>query len=167
MLRCLHHEAQIWCFFEKFKEFEKATTNECNLTVSKLKIDNGGEYLSQEFQEYLKSNGIQHELTVPNSPEQNGVAERMNRTLVESARAMISHASLQNSYWAEAVATATGWNDHLSIVICTRKVVKIWCLAPHNISINCKCMEMLEYELPKIVQQCKYVHYTFHLWSWL
>ena len=45
-------------------------------------------------------------MSVPHSPEQNGVAERMNRTLMESARSMLSHAGLSNRYWAEAVATA-------------------------------------------------------------
>jgi len=50
--------------------------------------------------------GILHELTVAHSPEQNGVAERMNRTLVESARAMLSHAGLRNNLWAEAINTA-------------------------------------------------------------
>ncbi len=49
---------------------------------------------------------MHHELTVPYSPEQNGVAERMNRTLMESARTMLSHAGLPDSYWAEAVASA-------------------------------------------------------------
>ena len=56
--------------------------------------------------DYLKSRGIQHELTVPYSPEQNGVAERMNRTLTESARSMMAHAGVTNQYWAEAIATA-------------------------------------------------------------
>ena len=91
---------------EKFKEFEAITTNESCRRVVKLRTDNGGEYVSREFEEYLKSRGIQHELTVPHSPEQNGVAERMNRTLTESARAMIAHAGLPNNYWAEAIATA-------------------------------------------------------------
>ena len=54
----------------------------------------------------MKSKGIQHELTVPHSPQQNGVAERMNRTLTESALAMIAHANLPNDSWAEAIATA-------------------------------------------------------------
>lgn len=45
-------------------------------------------------------------MTIPHTPEQNGVSERMNRTLLESARAMISHAGLSNIYWAEAVSTA-------------------------------------------------------------
>ena len=63
--------------------------------------------MSVEFKNYLKSNGIHHELTVPYSPEQIGVAERMNRTLSESARSMISHAKLPNHFWAEAIATAS------------------------------------------------------------
>lgn len=70
-----------------------------------MRTDNGGEYLSTEFQNYLKEKGIRHELTVPHSPEQNGVAERMNRTLVESARSMIAHAGLSNIFWAEAIST--------------------------------------------------------------
>ena len=65
-----------------------------------------GESTCQEFEEYLKLKGIRHELTIAHTPEQNGVAERMNRTLMESARAMIAHAGLSNEYWAEAVATA-------------------------------------------------------------
>ena len=52
---------------------------------------------------YLKSKGIHHELTVPYSPEQNGVAERMNRTLMEMARSMMAHAGLRDRYWVEAV----------------------------------------------------------------
>ena len=66
-----------------------------------------GEYLSGEFKTYLKSKGIRHELTVPHTPEQNGVAERMNRTLMETAPSMIAHAGLSDKYCTEAVATAT------------------------------------------------------------
>ena len=55
---------------------------------------------------YLKSREVFHELTFPHSPEQNGVAERMNRTLVESAWGMLSHAQLSKSFWAEAISTA-------------------------------------------------------------
>ncbi len=92
--------------FEKFKEFEAAVTNETGTTIGTLRTDNGGEYLSAAFVDFLKSKGIRYELSVPHSPQQNGVAERMNRTLMESARSMISHAGLPNSYWAEAVGTA-------------------------------------------------------------
>lgn len=92
--------------FEKFREFEASATNECGRTIGALRTDNGGEYVSKEFEVYLKSKGIQHELTIAHTPEQNGVAERTNRTLMESARAMLCHAGLPNHYWAEAVGTA-------------------------------------------------------------
>ena len=62
--------------------------------------------MTGEFESYLKLKGIHHELTVPHTPEQNGVAERMNRTLIESARSMLAHAGLPHCYWAEAVSTA-------------------------------------------------------------
>ena len=66
----------------------------------------GGEYTSTEFITYLKNEGIRHELTVPKTPEQNGVAERMNRTVVETVRSMLSEAKLPHKLWAEAVSTA-------------------------------------------------------------
>ncbi|KAL7372232.1 hypothetical protein ABVT39_012552 [Epinephelus coioides] len=62
--------------FSKFKEFEKTFSNECGQKVTRLRTDNGGEYTSSEFQEYLKAQGIHHEMTVPHTPQQNGVAER-------------------------------------------------------------------------------------------
>ena len=92
--------------FEKFKEFEAIVTNECGWKIGALRTDNGGEYVLTEFEAYLKLKGIRHEFSVPHVPEQNGVSERMNRTLMECARAMIAHAGLPNSYWAEAIATA-------------------------------------------------------------
>ena len=91
---------------EKFKKFEAVTTVDSGQRVLTLRRDNGGEYLSNEFKAYLISKGICYELTVPYSPQQNGVAERMNQILMESARYMIARAGLSNHYWGEAVATA-------------------------------------------------------------
>ena len=67
---------------DKFKVFEARVFRDCGLRIGTLRSDNGGEYLSQEFRSYLKSMGIHQELTVPHSPQQNGIAERMNRTLM-------------------------------------------------------------------------------------
>ena len=92
---------------KKFQEFEAIVTNESGEKIVKLRTDNGGEYMSVEFQEYLKSKGIKHETTVAYTPQQNGIAERMNRTLMESARSMMAHGHLPNRFWAEAVATAS------------------------------------------------------------
>ena len=99
----MRHKSEV---LDKFKEFEARVTNKTGLEISTLRTDNGGEYVSKEFEEFLKSKGIRHELTVPYSPAQNGVAERLNHTLMESARTMIRFAKIPDSYWGEAVATA-------------------------------------------------------------
>ena len=60
----------------------------------------------------MKEHGIQHQTTVPYNPEQNGTAERMNRTLLESARSMMFHAGMPKEFWAEAIHTATYVHNH-------------------------------------------------------
>ena len=90
----------------KLKEFEAAATNEAGCKIGTLRTDNGGEYTSRELEDYLKKKGIKHETSVSYSPQQNGVAERMNRTLLESAREMVYHAGLSKEFWAEAINTA-------------------------------------------------------------
>ena len=67
----------------------------------RLKIlctNKSGEYTSKEFRDYLKTEGIRHELIVLKSPEQNGVAKRLNRTLVESVQSMLSDAQLPHKF---------------------------------------------------------------------
>ena len=71
-----------------------------------LKTDRGGEYRSQEFTQYMRRHQIVHEVTVTDSPEMNGLAERMNRTILEKAKCMCAHADLPKSLWAEAASTA-------------------------------------------------------------
>ena len=91
----MKHKSKV---LDKFKEFEVTTTNDAGRAIGTLRTDNGGEYLSHAFQNYLKEKGIRHKLTVPHTPQQNGVSERMNRTLVQSARLMIAHAGLSNIF---------------------------------------------------------------------
>ena len=67
---------------------------ELGLNIKQFRSDNGGEYVSRRFLEFCTSRGIENQLTVPYTPQQNGVAERMNRTLVEMARSMLYHADL-------------------------------------------------------------------------
>ena len=84
MLRCILHETQLESeVLDKLKEFEVTTTNNAGRAIGTLRTDNGGEYLSSAFQNYLKERGIRHAFTVTHSPQQNGASERMNRTLVE------------------------------------------------------------------------------------
>ena len=91
---------------EKFKGFHNYAKNVSGKGIKVIRTDNGGEYCSKEFESFLKENGIVHQLTVPYNPAQNGVAERMNRTVMESARAMMSHSNLPNQFWVEAVNTS-------------------------------------------------------------
>ena len=72
-----------------------------------VRTDRGTEYLNTELETYFSSRGIVHQTTAAYTPEQNGVAERFNRTLMEKVRAMLYDAHLDYELWAEAAATAT------------------------------------------------------------
>ena len=99
----LKHKHEV---FERFLEWKAMVEKSTGQKLRTLRTDNGGEYTSDRFENYLKTEGIRHELTVAKTPEQNGVAERMNRTLVEAVRAMLADAGLPKKFWAEALSTA-------------------------------------------------------------
>ena len=99
----LKQKSQVFQCFQQWKAMVEKSTGR---RVKCLRTDNGGEYTSLEFQSYLKKEGIVHELTVPRTPQQNGVAERLNRTLMEAVRSMLVGAKLPQKFWAEALATA-------------------------------------------------------------
>jgi hypothetical protein len=71
-----------------------------------FRSDNGGEYISRGFQGFLKAHGIEKQTSTPYRPQQNGVAERANRTLVEMSRSMLHAQNFKKSLWAEAVVNA-------------------------------------------------------------
>ncbi|GJT13986.1 retrovirus-related pol polyprotein from transposon TNT 1-94 [Tanacetum coccineum] len=77
-----------------------------NKTVRFVRTDNGTEFVNKDLTDYYESVGITHEKTVPRTPQQNGVVERRNRTLVEAARTMLIFSKAPLFLWAEAVATA-------------------------------------------------------------
>ena len=91
---------------EKFMEFVQMAENFTGLQVKELRSDNAKEYISEDFKKYCKRRGIIRQETIPYSPQQNGKAERMNRTIMETVRCMIHKAGLPLNFWAEAVATA-------------------------------------------------------------
>ena len=82
----LKHKSEV---FDKFLEWKALVENSSGHKLKALRTDNGGEYVSNEMKSFLKKEGVSHELTVPKTPEQNGVAERLNRTLVEAVRSML------------------------------------------------------------------------------
>ena len=80
--------------------------NETCLKIKKLRIDNGGEYEDTRFKNFCYEHEIKMERTVLGTPQHNGVAERMNRTLTERDRSTCIQSSLPKQFWAEAVNTA-------------------------------------------------------------
>ena len=89
-----------------FKDFHLKVTVEKESKIKTLRSDNGGEYMSKEFSQYLAQNGIKSQFTTPHSPQQNGVAERFNRTIIDTMRVLIKQSNLPDTFWGEAVMTA-------------------------------------------------------------
>ena len=101
----------------KFQEYVNSVEKHTGHQIMKLNIlaeddvkvmrsDNGGEYTWNNFAKICGEKGISHEFTVPYCPQQNGVAERMNCTIMEGARSMLFQAKLPLEFWAEACSTA-------------------------------------------------------------
>lgn len=92
--------------FQMFKFWCKEVESEKGSKLKCLRTNNGLEYLSKEFDEYCKENGIKRHRTVPGTLQQNGVAERMNMTILERVRCMLFAFGLSKKFWGEAVSTA-------------------------------------------------------------
>jgi transposase InsO family protein len=84
--------------FNKFKEFKALVENLSEKKIKILRSDNGGEFTSDEFKAFCKEVGIKRELSTPYNPQQNGVAERKNRTIMEAVKAMIHDQDLRCIY---------------------------------------------------------------------
>ena len=138
--------------FAKFKEFRAIVEKQSGYQIKTLRTDNGGEYVNTVFQEYLVTHGIQSQLTCPYTPEQNGVAERLNRTLKSRAHAMLHHASIPVGFWPEAIAYA----NHVKNVSPTRALVDMvpdgaWFKRTPNIAnlrvFGCTCFVHVDSQL--------------------
>lgn len=91
---------------EVFLRFKQEVENEANCKIKTVRSDNGGEYTSKRFKAICENSGIKQQFTVPYTPQQNGVSERKNRSIVEMGRCMLQGKQLPKSFWAEAVNTA-------------------------------------------------------------
>jgi hypothetical protein len=74
--------------------------------VKKIRSDNGSEFKNLQVEEYLEEEGIKHEFSAPYTPQQNGVVDRKNRTLIDMARTMLGEYKTSERFWSEAVNTA-------------------------------------------------------------
>ena len=87
-----------------FKYFHVKVERQTDNQLKSVRANNGGEYRGP-FEQYCRIHGIRLKKTVPKTPQQNGVAERMNRTFYDRIRCMFSHAKLPKSFWGEAMRT--------------------------------------------------------------
>ncbi|KAI5318138.1 hypothetical protein L3X38_037846 [Prunus dulcis] len=103
----------IWVYFLRnkseafycFKKFKSMTELQTGHKVQCIRSDRGGEFLSTDFLEFCEANGIQRQLTMAYTPQQNGVVERKNRTVIEMAKSMLHEKGMPYFLWTEAVHT--------------------------------------------------------------
>lgn len=105
------YSKKVFVYFLKSKDrtfvnFKSLVERQTEQKIKILRSDNGTEYCGETFQEYLRKRGIRHQTSNVYTPQQIGVAERMNRTLTEKARCLLYDAELPKIYWAEAINMA-------------------------------------------------------------
>jgi transposase InsO family protein len=103
-----------WVFFlqeksqtqETLKRFLRRAQNEFGLRIKKIRSDNGTEFKNSQIEGFLEEEGIKHEFSSPYTPQQNGVVERNNMTLLDMARTMLDEYKTLDRFWVEAIKTA-------------------------------------------------------------
>jgi len=122
--------------FSNFKKWKALIENQTNKKIKRLRTDNGLEFCEGQFNEFCENEGIVRHRIVWKTPQQNGVAECMNRTLLERARCMLSTANLSKDFWAEAINMACYLvNRYPSTAIECKTPVEVWFGTPTDYSI--------------------------------
>ncbi|TYK16527.1 hypothetical protein E5676_scaffold21G003420 [Cucumis melo var. makuwa] len=110
--------------YSVFKVFKVQVELQYGKKIKCLRTDNGGEYIRNEFVEFCNQEGIKRQFTAAYTPQQNGVAQRMNRTLLERTRAMLGAVGLKKAFWAKAVNTGYRlWDPTVHKVIISKDVI--------------------------------------------
>ena len=89
---------------QNFIDFAKEVQRQHKLPIMAIRSDNGSEFKNYTLNEFLSEEGIRHQYSAPYTPQQNGVAERKNRTLLDMARTMLAEFKSPKSFWAEAMS---------------------------------------------------------------
>ncbi|UYV79312.1 hypothetical protein LAZ67_17002102 [Cordylochernes scorpioides] len=112
--------------YEKIKDYVISAHTEFGKNIQTIRTDNGREYVNRRVEDFLNQSGIKHQLTVPYSPAQNGVAERKNRSLMEMTRCMLFDSGLPQSLWAEAVTTANYLHNRIPSKATDKTPFELW-----------------------------------------
>ncbi|KAK1684429.1 hypothetical protein QYE76_045277 [Lolium multiflorum] len=110
-----------WVFLLKSKDethrefitFAKKAQRMYESEIKAIRTDNGTEFKNYSMQEFVDDEGIKHEFSAPYTPQQNGVVERKNRTIIEMARTMLSEFNSPHNFWGEAISTAVHYSNRL------------------------------------------------------
>ena len=100
--------------FDMFKCYKTLVENQLENKIKTLRSDQGGEYFPIEFTVFCEENGLIHQTSTPYTPQQNGMAKRKNRTLVDMIKAMLMHAKQPKNLWGEALLTACHVHNRIS-----------------------------------------------------
>ncbi|CAI7897058.1 unnamed protein product [Closterium sp. NIES-54] len=95
------------------QEWALEVCNDDKKRIKVIRTDGGGEFLNNELTKWMKSKGIKHDVTTPYTPQQNGAAEQLNRTLVEAVRSLLQHSKLGSEWWGEASSLAAWIRNRL------------------------------------------------------
>ena len=112
--------------FEKFKEFRAEVENQLDKRLKAIRSDRGGEYIFGDFRDYLIENGIVSQLTAPGTPQQNGIAKRRNRTLLDMVRSMLSYSTLPISFWGYALNTVMYLLNSVLLKSVPKTPIELW-----------------------------------------
>ena len=145
----MHKRSEAFHYYKLFAHYAQTHTGR---KIKVLRSDRGGEYLSDEFQTHLDECGTQHQMTSAYTPEQNGVAERLNRTLMNVVRSMPAHKEIKKQFCAEALSTSVYVRDRVTSRVLPPNTTPHhkWMGKPPNLSyirvFGSKCW----YTLPKV-----------------
>ena len=177
------YSRSVWVYFmkeksetlAKFKEFKLMVESEVGNKIQCLRTDNGGEYISDEFSSYLIQCKIRRQLTCPNTPQQNGVAERKNKHLAEICRSMLHAKNVPGRFWAECMRTAAHIINRLPQpkMEFMSPFEKLWTMKPtvsHFKVFGCVCYVFvpghLRSKFDKKAIRCIFVGYDEHRKGW-
>ena len=113
--------------FGKFKQWKNIIKRQIGKKIKSLRIGNDMEFCDKEFNKFCNNEGIMRHHTIRHTPQQNGVAKRINRTIFEKVRCMLSNAKLLNEFWVEVVNSAYYLaNISPSILISFKTPKEVW-----------------------------------------
>jgi hypothetical protein len=132
----LQFKSGVFAAFVKFKSFAE---NQFSSKIKNFQSDGGGEFLSNQFKQFLDSNGIMHKISCPYTSQQNGIAERKHRQLVETGLALLAYSHLPQKYWVESFTTAVYLINRLPTAVLKNKT-------PFQVLLN----KILDYSMLRI-----------------